>query len=165
MGKYPWGWMNHKLANGMKIWKENGNTTTLLFTLIGLKMLHQERRIQVNTIVMEHFESILFHKSRPASKQHAYQSMLDVNSPDHKHSVIWGSTHYIPWDIMYKMNFTLYCFIPLIFVYMYLIIWLFYLFVTIIWFGPRGKESTEVRITQNKGKESENSYQKLKRSQ
>ena len=29
---------------------------------------------------------------------------------------------------------------------------------------PRGKESTEVRITQNKGKESENSYQKLKRS-
>ena len=31
-------------------------------------------------------------------------------------------------------------------------------------FSPRGKESTEVRITQNKGKESENSYQKLKRS-
>ena len=28
----------------------------------------------------------------------------------------------------------------------------------------RGKESTEVRISQNKGKESENSYQKLKRS-
>ena len=28
---------------------------------------------------------------------------------------------------------------------------------------PRGKESTEVRITQNKGKKSENSYQKLKR--
>ena len=31
-------------------------------------------------------------------------------------------------------------------------------------FKPRGKESTELRITQNKGKESENSYQKLKRS-
>ena len=30
---------------------------------------------------------------------------------------------------------------------------------------PCGKESTEVQITQNKGKESENSYQKLKRSQ
>ena len=29
---------------------------------------------------------------------------------------------------------------------------------------PRGKESTEVRKSQNKGKESENSYQKLKRS-
>ena len=26
---------------------------------------------------------------------------------------------------------------------------------------PRGKESTEVRISQNKGRESENSYQKL----
>ena len=30
--------------------------------------------------------------------------------------------------------------------------------------NPHGKESTEVWITQNKGKESENSYQKLKRS-
>ena len=29
---------------------------------------------------------------------------------------------------------------------------------------PHGKESTEVRITQNKGKKSENSYQKLKRA-
>ena len=29
---------------------------------------------------------------------------------------------------------------------------------------PHGKESTEVRITQNKGKESENSYRKLKSS-
>ena len=29
---------------------------------------------------------------------------------------------------------------------------------------PRGKESTKVRITQNKGKERENSYQKFKRS-
>ena len=31
-------------------------------------------------------------------------------------------------------------------------------------FRPHGKESTEVWITQSKGKESENSYQKLKRS-
>ena len=30
---------------------------------------------------------------------------------------------------------------------------------------PRGKESTEVRKSQIKGKESENSYQELKRSQ
>ena len=36
--------------------------------------------------------------------------------------------------------------------------------ITCISFRPRGKESTEVRITQNKGKESENSYQKLERS-
>ena len=32
-------------------------------------------------------------------------------------------------------------------------------------FRPHGKESTEVQKTQNNGKESENSYQKLKRSQ
>ena len=31
-------------------------------------------------------------------------------------------------------------------------------------YRPRGKESTKVQISQNKGKESENSYQKLKRS-
>ena len=31
-------------------------------------------------------------------------------------------------------------------------------------FRPCGKESTEVRITQNMGKEWENSYRKLKRS-
>ena len=30
---------------------------------------------------------------------------------------------------------------------------------------PHGEESTKVRITQNQGKESENSYKKLKRSQ
>ena len=32
-------------------------------------------------------------------------------------------------------------------------------------FSARGKESTEVRKSQIKGKESENSYQELKRSQ
>ena len=32
-------------------------------------------------------------------------------------------------------------------------------------YRPRGEESTEVRISQTKGKESENSYQKLRRSQ
>ena len=31
-------------------------------------------------------------------------------------------------------------------------------------YKPCGKESTEIRISQNKEKESENSYQKLKRS-
>ena len=31
-------------------------------------------------------------------------------------------------------------------------------------YGPRGKESTEVQKTQNKGKETENSYRKLKSS-
>ena len=38
----------------MKMWKENGNTTTLLFSLKGLVILHQERRGKLNTIVIEH---------------------------------------------------------------------------------------------------------------
>jgi hypothetical protein len=62
--------MNHKLANDMKMWKENKNTTTLLFSMKGLEILHQERRGQVKTIVMEHFNGILFQKSGPGNKQH-----------------------------------------------------------------------------------------------
>ena len=66
--------MSHKLANGMKMWKEIGNTT-LLFSPKGLEILHQERRGQVKTIVMEHFNGILFRKSRPAYKQHTNESI------------------------------------------------------------------------------------------
>jgi hypothetical protein len=58
----------NKLANNIKMWKGNGNTTTLLFSLKGLEILHQERRGQVKTIVMEHFKGILFYKSGPANK-------------------------------------------------------------------------------------------------
>jgi hypothetical protein len=60
--------MNHKLVNGMTMRKGNGNTTTLLFFLKELEISHQERRGQMKTIVMEHFNGILFHKSRPANK-------------------------------------------------------------------------------------------------
>ena len=70
--------MNHKLANGMKIWKGNGNTTTLLFSLKGLGILHQERRGQVKTIVLERFNGILFHKSVPAYKQHTNQLISNI---------------------------------------------------------------------------------------
>ena len=52
------------------MWKGNGNTTTLLFSLKRLAIVHQERRGQVKTIVMKHFNGILFHKSGPANKQH-----------------------------------------------------------------------------------------------
>jgi hypothetical protein len=62
--------MNHKFANDMKMWKGNGNTTTLLFSLKILEIAHQQRRGQVKTIVMEHFNVILFHKSGPVNKQH-----------------------------------------------------------------------------------------------
>ena len=63
--------LNHKLANDMKMWKGNGNTTTLLFSLKRLDILYQERRGHVRTIVMEQFNGILFHKSEPANKQYA----------------------------------------------------------------------------------------------
>ena len=38
-----------------------------------LEFVHQERRGQVKAIIMEHFNSILFHKSGPANKQHTNQ--------------------------------------------------------------------------------------------
>jgi hypothetical protein len=76
MGNYPWRRMNHKLTNVMKMWKGNGSTTTLLlFSLKGLEILHQERRGQAKTIVMEHFNIILFHKSGPANKQDTNNSI------------------------------------------------------------------------------------------
>jgi hypothetical protein len=75
MGNYPRRRMNHKLFNGKKMWKGNGNTTTLLFSPKRLVILHQERREQLKTMVMEHFNGILFHKSGPANKQHTNQSI------------------------------------------------------------------------------------------
>ena len=41
------------LANGTKMLKGNGNTTTLLFSLKRFEIVHQERRGQVKSIVME----------------------------------------------------------------------------------------------------------------
>ena len=67
--------MNHKVANAMKMWKGNRNTTTLLFSLKWLEILHQDIRTQVETIVMELFNNILFHKDGPANKQHTNQSI------------------------------------------------------------------------------------------
>ena len=65
--------MIYKLANGMNMWEQNGNTTTLLLSLKGLAIL--ERRGQVNTIVMKVFNSILFKKSGHANMQYTYQSI------------------------------------------------------------------------------------------
>jgi hypothetical protein len=70
MENYPWKRMNQKLANGIKMWKK-----LVLFTLKGIEILHLGRRGQVNTIVMEQFNSIIFHKSRPANKQHTKKSI------------------------------------------------------------------------------------------
>jgi len=54
----------------MNMWKGNGNTTTLLFSLKRHEILHQERRGHVKTMAKEHFNGILFHKYGPANKQH-----------------------------------------------------------------------------------------------
>ena len=53
------------------------HTITLLISLKGLEIL-QEILEQVNTIVMEHFRSILFHKSGHGNKQHTYQSITQL---------------------------------------------------------------------------------------
>ena len=69
--------MSHKLANGMEMWEGIGNTTTLLFSLKGLEILHQERRGQVKT----HNNGILhnlFHKSGSAKKQHTKQQCIYI---------------------------------------------------------------------------------------
>ena len=76
MGNFSWRRMNRQLANGMKTWKVNKNTTRLLFYMKVLEILLQERREQVKTIEMEHFNGILFQKSRPANKQQTNQSSL-----------------------------------------------------------------------------------------
>jgi hypothetical protein len=47
----------------------------IVISLKGLEILHKERRGQVKTIVMEHFNGTLFHKSGPANKQHTNQSI------------------------------------------------------------------------------------------
>ena len=48
LGNYPLRRMNPKLANDTKMWKGNGITTTLLFSLKGLEILHQEKREREN---------------------------------------------------------------------------------------------------------------------
>ena len=63
------------VTNGMKMWQGKGNATTLLFSVKGLEILHQERRGQVKIMVMEHVNSILFHTSGPANKHHTNQSI------------------------------------------------------------------------------------------
>ena len=57
----------------MNMGKGNINNTTLLFSLKRLEIVHQERRGQVKTIVMELFKGIPFHESGPANKQHTNQ--------------------------------------------------------------------------------------------
>ena len=65
--KCLWSRINQKLANGMKMWKEISNTTTLFFSLKELGMmillkiflLHQEGRGQVNASLFYKFKDLL----------------------------------------------------------------------------------------------------------
>ena len=55
--------------------EEEGRKQEYNHIIIFPEMLHQERSGQVNTTVMEHFNSILFLKSGPSNKQHTCQSI------------------------------------------------------------------------------------------
>ena len=50
-----------------------------LIFLKGLAILHKERREQVNSIAIEPFNSILFHKPEPTDKQNPYHSIRFEN--------------------------------------------------------------------------------------
>ena len=65
------------MTNGMKMLEGNEDTTTLLFPLKGLEIVHQERRAQVRTMVMGYFNVILFHKSGLANKQHTNKKIKE----------------------------------------------------------------------------------------
>ena len=75
MGNYPWKHMNHKLTNGMAMWKGNGNTVALQFFLKA--KVYKKKEEAKWWPVTEHFNSIVFHKSIPVNKQHTYQSVLN----------------------------------------------------------------------------------------
>ena len=77
------------LSQDMKMWKGNCNTTTS-FSLKGLEILHQERRGQMKTIVMEHFNGILFHKSGLAYKQHTNHHHHQRNIPCRSRNQTWN---------------------------------------------------------------------------
>ena len=59
----------------MRTWKGNGNTTTLLFFLKGLEILHQEEEDKWTSHSDGTFNSILFYQLGSAYKQHTYQSI------------------------------------------------------------------------------------------
>ena len=71
--------MDHKLANGMKIWKRNGNTTTLLFSLKGYVMRTEGKLITKETKI----SSFLI----PANNRNLFSNTLtwhsSLNVKDH----------------------------------------------------------------------------------
>ena len=92
----------------MNMWKGNGNTTALLFFLKRPEIPHQERRTQVKTIVIEHFNGILFHKFGPANKQHTNKptnstvANLKVNDRRSEEKVIL--TNILEWTLKREVS-------------------------------------------------------------
>ena len=82
---------------------------------VRLEIFHQERRRQVKTIAMEHFNGILFHMSEPANKQHTNQSVGLM--------LIWSETasQKVPCDI-YVLILSRNRFSNLIYIYIYIYI-------------------------------------------
>ena len=62
--------MNPKLTKGMKMWNEKGNSTTLLFYLKGLGILHQERKSEFyNDITIQHVRTFWHAEQQSINKE------------------------------------------------------------------------------------------------
>ena len=82
--------MTHKLTNGMKTWKGSRTIQSFFFFFFGNYVdmmtfrhddfLHQEQRGQVNYIVMEYFNSILFLKYDDLLRSRILISLIYVNA-------------------------------------------------------------------------------------
>ena len=72
--------MKHKWTNRTKLGRGNGNSVILLFSFKKFEIVHKKGRGQVNAIVIEYFNNILFPKSAPIKKQHTNQSINQSNN-------------------------------------------------------------------------------------
>ena len=64
------------MANGRKMWNGNVNITKLLFCLKIIEILHQERRGQVNTTVIEHINPDLVTSSTPINQSMVIELLI-----------------------------------------------------------------------------------------
>ena len=78
----------------MTIWN------AILFSLKELEILHQERR-KINIIMMEHFMSVLLHKSEPGDNNHAITCVGNQFSP-----FPWTCYNSLALSLQYYINVT-----------------------------------------------------------
>jgi hypothetical protein len=68
--------MNHKFANGMRSGKQTGKLPHYYFTRKDLNFYIKKEEDTRKTSVMEHFNTVIFHKSGPANSSiPIYQSI------------------------------------------------------------------------------------------